>query len=67
MAVEMTDKFIQKESPKSFSHSEMAEAVLENVNVPAVVSKDECIYCFESPYNEPLAVNASPKHSLNIC
>lgn len=67
MAVEMTGKFIQKESPKSFSHSEMAEAVLENVNVPAVVSKDECIYCFESPYNEPLALNASPKHSLNIC
>lgn len=45
----------------------MAEALLENITVPAVVSKDECIYCFESPYNEPLAPNASPKHSLNIC
>ncbi|EJS44831.1 ubp14p [Saccharomyces arboricola H-6] len=45
----------------------MAEAILESVTVPAVVSKDECIYCFESPYNEPLALNASPKHSLNIC
>ncbi|CAI1911808.1 hypothetical protein SEUBUCD646_0D02690 [Saccharomyces eubayanus] len=45
----------------------MAEALLESITVPAVVSKDECIYCYESPYNEPLAPNASPKHSLNIC
>ncbi|QHS71621.1 ubiquitin-specific protease UBP14 [Saccharomyces paradoxus] len=45
----------------------MAEEILENITIPAVVSKDECIYCFESPYNEPLALNASPKHSLNIC
>ncbi|CAI4037297.1 hypothetical protein SMKI_02G1670 [Saccharomyces mikatae IFO 1815] len=45
----------------------MTEEILESITVPAVVSKDECIYCFESPFNEPLALGASPKHSLNIC
>lgn len=36
------------------------------MNVPSVISKDECLYCFETVYNEALK-EAGALHSLNLC
>ncbi|CAB4255896.1 similar to Saccharomyces cerevisiae YBR058C UBP14 Ubiquitin-specific protease that specifically disassembles unanchored ubiquitin chains [Maudiozyma barnettii] len=47
----------------------MENEILERINVPAVIDRDECIYCFETPVNnipEGLTT-AGTEHSLNIC
>lgn len=43
----------------------MAESLLSNIEIPSVISKDECLYCYESIYNEPNV--EIPAHSLNLC
>lgn len=40
--------------------------MLENVSIPAVIAKEECIYCYQSPYNDELH-GKPPHHSLNVC
>lgn len=47
----------------------MSEQLLEGVNVPSTIAKDECIYCFETPFNNISDVNpvATATNSLNIC
>ncbi|QLG70429.1 hypothetical protein HG535_0A03680 [Zygotorulaspora mrakii] len=44
----------------------MSRAVLEDLIIPSVISKDECLFCYASVYNES---NDSqiPTHSLYIC
>ncbi|CCF57036.1 hypothetical protein KAFR_0C00410 [Kazachstania africana CBS 2517] len=39
------------------------DEILSPIDVPSVILKDECIYCFESIYND----KDSETHSLNIC
>ncbi|GAV54730.1 hypothetical protein ZYGR_0AS00520 [Zygosaccharomyces rouxii] len=43
--------------------------ILESVSVPAVISKEECIYCYQSPYNDVTLdeLTRPPHHSLNVC
>lgn len=43
----------------------MEEVLLSNLIVPSVISKEECLYCFESVYNES-ADSSGPLHSLNL-
>ncbi|AQZ09489.1 UBP14 (YBR058C) [Zygosaccharomyces parabailii] len=40
--------------------------MLESISIPPVIAKEECIYCFQSPYND-VAVSDTPQNSLNIC
>lgn len=43
--------------------------ILESISVPPVISKEECIYCYQSPYNDVTLneLTCSPRHSLNVC
>ena len=46
----------------------MADSLLLDLNVPSVISKDECIYCFASPYNDDHAEFISDNTgSIGIC
>ncbi|GAV49813.1 hypothetical protein ZYGR_0R00540 [Zygosaccharomyces rouxii] len=42
---------------------------LESASIPAVISKEECIYCYQSPYNDVTLdeLTHPPHHSLNVC
>lgn len=44
----------------------MTDVVWNELNIPPVITKDECLYCFESVYNESIVEN-STLHSLNLC
>ncbi|CCD22895.1 ubiquitin-specific protease UBP14 NDAI_0A07410 [Naumovozyma dairenensis CBS 421] len=41
------------------------EEIFKSLSVPTVIAKDECIYCFESLYNNN--PEKETRHSLNIC
>ena len=54
---------------KTFSqeekHNKMEDIIATIGNIPTVISKDECVYCFETCLNR---LGDTPKtHSLNIC
>lgn len=44
----------------------MSDVSWDELNVPSVISKDECLYCFESVYNERID-ETDTTHSLNLC
>lgn len=43
--------------------------ILESASIPAVISKEECIYCFHSPYNDATLNDLThpPHNSLDVC
>lgn len=43
------------------------DQLLDSVNVPAIISKDECIYCFETPVNSIDDLKSGREHLLNVC
>ncbi|KAL3228947.1 Ubiquitin carboxyl-terminal hydrolase 14 [Nakaseomyces bracarensis] len=53
----------------------MAAVVLKNLQVPSAIAKDECIYCYETPYNPDkpesessiISDSLAAEHSLNVC
>lgn len=47
----------------------MASELLTGLSVPDSIAEDECIYCFETPFNNITTESDSPStdHSLNIC
>ena len=46
--------------------SQEAQLILQDLQIPAVISKDECIYCFETPFNRR-GSRENERHALNIC
>ena len=46
--------------------SQEAQLILQDLQIPAIISKDECIYCFETPFNRR-GSHENEKHALNIC
>lgn len=44
----------------------MNEEFWKQLNVPTVIAKDECLYCFETAYNDTASDNAK-LHSLDLC
>ncbi|SMN21296.1 similar to Saccharomyces cerevisiae YBR058C UBP14 Ubiquitin-specific protease that specifically disassembles unanchored ubiquitin chains [Maudiozyma saulgeensis] len=47
----------------------METEILANINVPNVIDRDECIYCFETSVNNVSEgqTTADQLHSLNVC
>lgn len=53
----------------------MSDVVLKDIQIPTVISKDECIYCYETPYNSEkpdseasvISDSMAAVHSLNVC
>ncbi|XDT40991.1 Zinc finger UBP-type profile [Nakaseomyces glabratus] len=53
----------------------MSDQILQGLEVPAIIAKEECIYCFETPYNpekpgskeQQLTDSTKAAHTLNIC
>ncbi|QLL32171.1 hypothetical protein HG536_0C03390 [Torulaspora globosa] len=44
----------------------MDEEFWKQLNVPSVIAKDECLYCFETVYNETTS-DQGTLHSLDLC
>ncbi|GMM55236.1 ubiquitin-specific protease [Maudiozyma humilis] len=47
----------------------MAEQLLQGIDVPPTIAKDECIYCYETPFNNAPGEGAAATaaHALNVC